>query len=256
MKTRLARSCPSPSTSPRLVGEVALIRHTISHYSPVRFRLADDPPLLHGENRTIAERSAAPPWSIATAAALSLSRSWSPRRNDFDHLNRFASRAGRHIVGMNSLFLSIAPTGHEPGLIGYECPRCGYVTSVVQPPKRRTRARTPTREGEKSRLPLRTIPENRNRKLTGTPAERSARLTVYQRITTAGGLVGSVVHASSSQPLARLRCGSPRGIGVRDQCRHVPRAESLKFPNSGTRIAYDLHRIADFARTNGSLAGD
>jgi Alpha/beta hydrolase of unknown function (DUF900) len=24
--------------------------------------------------------------------------------HDFDHLNRFASRAGRHIVGMNSLF--------------------------------------------------------------------------------------------------------------------------------------------------------
>jgi hypothetical protein len=71
-------------------------------------------------------------------------------------------------------------------------------------------------------------------KLTGTPAERSALLTVYQRITTAGGIVGSVVHASSSQPLARLRCGSPRGIGVRHQCRHVLRAESLKFPNSGT----------------------
>jgi hypothetical protein len=29
-------------------------------------------------------------------------------------------------------------------------------------------------------------------KLTGTPAERSALLTVYQRITTAGGIVGSV----------------------------------------------------------------
>jgi hypothetical protein len=29
---------------------------------------------------------------------------------------------------------AIAPLLHEPGLIAYECPRCGYLTSVVQPP--------------------------------------------------------------------------------------------------------------------------
>jgi phage FluMu protein Com len=33
--------------------------------------------------------------------------------------------------------VSIAPAGHEPGLIGYECPRCGYVTSVIQPSLKR-----------------------------------------------------------------------------------------------------------------------
>jgi hypothetical protein len=38
--------------------------------------------------------------------------------------------------------VSIAPAEHEAGLIGYECPRCGYVTRVVQPPlKKPTRAR-------------------------------------------------------------------------------------------------------------------
>jgi hypothetical protein len=29
----------------------------------------------------------------------------------------------------------IDPVGSEPGLIGYECPACGYVTSVLTPPK-------------------------------------------------------------------------------------------------------------------------
>src|ERR1700680_3765396 len=28
---------------------------------------------------------------------------------------------------------SIAPLLHEPGLVAYECPRCGHLTSVVQP---------------------------------------------------------------------------------------------------------------------------
>ena len=28
---------------------------------------------------------------------------------------------------------SIAPLLHEPGLIAYECPQCGYVTSVLVP---------------------------------------------------------------------------------------------------------------------------
>jgi hypothetical protein len=38
--------------------------------------------------------------------------------------------------------VSIAPAEHEAGLIGYECPRCGYVTRVVQAPlKKPTRAR-------------------------------------------------------------------------------------------------------------------
>jgi hypothetical protein len=29
---------------------------------------------------------------------------------------------------------SIAPLLHEPGLVAYECPRCGHLTSIVQPP--------------------------------------------------------------------------------------------------------------------------
>jgi hypothetical protein len=28
--------------------------------------------------------------------------------------------------------VSIAPLGREPGLIAYECPACGHVTSVLQ----------------------------------------------------------------------------------------------------------------------------
>jgi len=28
----------------------------------------------------------------------------------------------------------IDPVGNEPGLIGYECPSCGYVTSVLTQP--------------------------------------------------------------------------------------------------------------------------
>ena len=34
--------------------------------------------------------------------------------------------------------VSIAPVAGEPGLIAYECPECGYVTSVLQPPRRQT----------------------------------------------------------------------------------------------------------------------
>jgi hypothetical protein len=30
--------------------------------------------------------------------------------------------------------VTIAALLHEPGLIAYECPKCGYVMSVVQPP--------------------------------------------------------------------------------------------------------------------------
>lgn len=30
--------------------------------------------------------------------------------------------------------VSIAPLVHEPGLVAYECPNCGYVTSEIQPP--------------------------------------------------------------------------------------------------------------------------
>jgi hypothetical protein len=29
----------------------------------------------------------------------------------------------------------IAPVAGEPGLTAYECPNCGYVTSVLEPPK-------------------------------------------------------------------------------------------------------------------------
>jgi hypothetical protein len=28
--------------------------------------------------------------------------------------------------------VTIAPIGDEPGLIAYECPKCGYVTSELQ----------------------------------------------------------------------------------------------------------------------------
>jgi hypothetical protein len=28
----------------------------------------------------------------------------------------------------------IAPVGGEPGLIAYECPKCGYLTSVLRGP--------------------------------------------------------------------------------------------------------------------------
>jgi hypothetical protein len=31
--------------------------------------------------------------------------------------------------------VSIAPLAGEPGLMAYECPKCGYVTSVIQEPK-------------------------------------------------------------------------------------------------------------------------
>jgi predicted RNA-binding Zn-ribbon protein involved in translation (DUF1610 family) len=31
--------------------------------------------------------------------------------------------------------VSIAPVAGEPGLTAYECPNCGYVTSVLEQPK-------------------------------------------------------------------------------------------------------------------------
>jgi len=37
--------------------------------------------------------------------------------------------------------LTIAPTPHEPGLIAYECPKCGYITSVLLPPDQQGRRR-------------------------------------------------------------------------------------------------------------------
>jgi hypothetical protein len=30
--------------------------------------------------------------------------------------------------------LSIAPLGHDPGLVAYECAGCGHLASVLQPP--------------------------------------------------------------------------------------------------------------------------
>jgi DNA-directed RNA polymerase subunit RPC12/RpoP len=32
--------------------------------------------------------------------------------------------------------VSIAPIHNEPGLVGYECPSCRYVTSVLQQPQK------------------------------------------------------------------------------------------------------------------------
>lgn len=37
--------------------------------------------------------------------------------------------------------LTIAPMFHEPGLIAYECPSCGYVTSELLQPTGSTDAR-------------------------------------------------------------------------------------------------------------------
>jgi len=31
--------------------------------------------------------------------------------------------------------VTIAPLGDEPGLVAYECPRCGCVTSVLRQPQ-------------------------------------------------------------------------------------------------------------------------
>jgi energy-coupling factor transporter ATP-binding protein EcfA2 len=33
--------------------------------------------------------------------------------------------------------VTIAPLGGDPGLIAYECPDCGHLTSVLVPPNRR-----------------------------------------------------------------------------------------------------------------------
>jgi len=35
--------------------------------------------------------------------------------------------------------VSIAPTEKEPGLIAYECPKCGHVGSVLLPPEAKER---------------------------------------------------------------------------------------------------------------------
>jgi predicted RNA-binding Zn-ribbon protein involved in translation (DUF1610 family) len=32
--------------------------------------------------------------------------------------------------------VTIAPVAHENGLVAYECPKCGHVTSVLVPPTR------------------------------------------------------------------------------------------------------------------------
>ena len=41
--------------------------------------------------------------------------------------------------------LSIAPTLHQPGLIAFECPNCGYVTSVLQQPADHRTGEVPSR---------------------------------------------------------------------------------------------------------------
>jgi len=35
--------------------------------------------------------------------------------------------------------LTISPTLHEQGLIAYECPSCGYITSALLPPDQQHR---------------------------------------------------------------------------------------------------------------------
>jgi hypothetical protein len=37
-----------------------------------------------------------------------------------------------HAPGMSEV-ASVAATPHKPGLIAYECPRCGHLTSVIKP---------------------------------------------------------------------------------------------------------------------------
>jgi hypothetical protein len=44
--------------------------------------------------------------------------------------------------------VSIAPVAGEPGLTAYECPKCGYVTSVLQQPKAPALARRAQRHCE------------------------------------------------------------------------------------------------------------
>jgi hypothetical protein len=68
--------------------------------------------------------------------------------------------------------------------------------------------------------------------LTGTAAALRPLVTECPTsiIKSIGGLCRDWRDAPSSLPLAGLRRGSTRGIGVRDQRRYAPRAEHLKFP--------------------------
>jgi len=48
----------------------------------------------------------------------------------------------------------IAPVQTEPGLIGYECSACGYVTSILTPPQSpRGRGMTEKRTGDNADRP-------------------------------------------------------------------------------------------------------
>jgi hypothetical protein len=39
--------------------------------------------------------------------------------------------------------VTIVPVAGEPGLVAYECPHCGYVTSVIVPPPQSNRSKAP-----------------------------------------------------------------------------------------------------------------
>lgn len=56
-----------------------------------------------------------------------MSASQRTNRDDYPVCPRCAAAQMTDIV-------TIAPLLHAPGLIAYECPKCGYVTSVVLPP--------------------------------------------------------------------------------------------------------------------------
>jgi hypothetical protein len=52
--------------------------------------------------------------------------------------------------------VTIAPLLDEPGLIAYECPRCGYITSLLVPaddPKARVEAHCPSARGQPTEAP-------------------------------------------------------------------------------------------------------
>jgi len=54
-------------------------------------------------------------------------------RNVSDHLSKSRGFACPRCKAKMDEVVRIAPLAEEPGLIAYECPACGYVTSVLWP---------------------------------------------------------------------------------------------------------------------------
>ena len=55
-------------------------------------------------------------------------------RNVSDHLSKSGGFACPRCKAKMDEVVRIAPLADGPGLIGYECPACFYVTSVLLPP--------------------------------------------------------------------------------------------------------------------------